>query len=180
MFDGSLKIPKKQVPVNLWVHPEGRVVASVFLHLPGPDQSRAEEPWDVLNQSEDFLVVQREDPDELRFYNKACIIRVEYWDGTRKPSDDGLPVACRIHLMDGSLVSGEICKALPPERSRLYDYMNDVKERFLKLHLGDGEINLINKSYVAFITSAGKRVVDTFDEQTVESNDAPLELDLAA
>jgi len=42
MDNSSLKIPKKPMPVTLWVHPEGRVVGSIFLHLPGPDASGAE------------------------------------------------------------------------------------------------------------------------------------------
>jgi hypothetical protein len=177
MFEGSLKIPKKQMPVTLWVHPEGQVVAALFLHLPGPDTARPEEPWDILNQPEVFLVVKRDDPDEMRFYNKASIIRVEYWDGSRDPSMDGNPIDCQLHMMDGSLLRGMISKALAPERSRLYDYMNDNNERFLKVHLGGGDVTLINKSYVAYI-SATEPVIA---EPATETDGAtPIELELAA
>ena len=84
MDDSALKIPKKLMPVTLWVHPDGLVIGSMFLHLPGPDAPNGEQPADVLNESADFLAIKRDDPEDLRFYNKSAIVRVEYWDGAGK------------------------------------------------------------------------------------------------
>jgi hypothetical protein len=141
------------MPVTLWVHPEGRVVGSMFLTFPSPDSGGGEQPADVINRAVDFLVFKLEETDEIRFYNKSSIVRVEYWDGSAFPGDIGRPQPCRITMMDGALFDGEICKQLPEEHSRLYDYMNDTRERFLTLRLGGGNIALINKSYVVFIGS---------------------------
>jgi len=151
MDNSSLKIPKKPMPVTLWVHPEGRVVGSIFLHLPGPDASGAEQPLDVMNEKTDFLVIQREPPEAVRFYNKGSIVRLDYWDGTETSCADGRPLPCRVTMMDGSVIDGALSKAAPIERSRLYDYMNDTSERFLKLLTGSSEVVLINKSYVVCI-----------------------------
>lgn len=153
MNDGSLIIPKKQVPVTLWVHPEGRVKGSMFVHLPGSDSTREEQPSDVINEAADFVVIECEYPGKLRFYNKSSIIRVHYEDSLFSPVDEGRPQPCRITMMDGSLIEAEICKATPEERSRLYDYMNDTAERFLKLRPGGSEVLLINKSYVVYISA---------------------------
>ena len=153
MDDNSLKIPKKPMPVTLWVHPEGRVVGSIFLHLPGADATM-EQPVDVMNEKTDFLAVQREAPDGVVFYNKGSIVRLDYWDAGEASCADGQPLPCRMLMMDGSVIDGALSKAAPVERSRLYDCMNDPSERFLKLRTGANEIVLVNKSYVVSISPA--------------------------
>ena len=153
MDKSSLKILKRQMPVTLWVHPEGRVVGSMFLTFPSPQSAGGEKPVDVINRAVDFLVFKLEDTDEIRFYNKSSIVRVEYWDGSNSEDNSGRLQPCRITMMDGALFEGEISKQQPEEHSRLYDYMNDTRERFLRLRLGDGIIALINKSYIVSISS---------------------------
>ena len=173
----SLKILKRQMPVTLWVHPEGRVVGSMFLTFPSPQSAGGEKPVDVINRAVDFLVFKLEDTDEIRFYNKSSIIRVEYWDGSSSDDNSGRPQPCRITMMDGALFEGEISKQQPEEHSRLYDYMNDTRERFLHLRLGDGMFALINKSYIVSISSAettSSRATGSEQDQEVTSE--PLEL----
>jgi hypothetical protein len=54
--------------------------------------------------------------------------------------------------MDGSLISGTIQKALPPDRSRLFDYLNLHDERFVKVYCTGGNICVVNKAYIACVT----------------------------
>lgn len=150
-YENPLKIPKVEKPVTLWAHPDGLVLGSIYLHMPEPDRPTGEDPWSVLNGPEDFLVVRRHDPEELRFYNKASLIRVEYTEDELYINDSGKDLPCSVHMMDGSLIDGAMRKSLPPERSRLYDYMNTDNPRFLKLYVGDKSVCLINKSYVGYI-----------------------------
>ncbi|MCC6475332.1 MAG: hypothetical protein IT514_16495 [Burkholderiales bacterium] len=153
MDDSALRIPKKLMPLTLWVHPDGAVAGSIFLHLPTLETPCGERPPDVFNEPGDFVAVKRDEPEDLRFYNKSAIVRVTYWDAIARTLENGQPRPCRITLMDGSLIDGEICKAEPQERSRLYDYMNDTRERFLELHNERNEVTLVNKSYVVFISA---------------------------
>ena len=153
MSTSSFKVLKRQMPVTLWVHPEGRVLGCMFLSFPSAGADDKEQPADVINKAVDFLVFKLEQTDEIRFYNKSSIVRVEYWDG-QSPSDEGIRAQpCRITMMDGALFDGEICKALPDEHSRLYDYMNDTRERFLTLRLAGGNVALVNKTYIVYISS---------------------------
>jgi hypothetical protein len=152
-YENPLKIPKREKAVTLWTHPDGQVLGAIYLHITEPDPSCGEDAWTVMNDPEDFLVVRRRDPDELRFYNKASLIRVEYVEDELYVSDTGKDLPCRVHLMDGSIIDGAMRKALPPERSRLYDYMNTDNPRFLKLYVGDSSVCLINKSYVGYVTT---------------------------
>jgi len=157
MSSSSLKIPKQQVPMTIWVHPEGRVVGAIFLNFPESDSHGTEQPWEVLNESADFLVIKRSDPEGIRFYNKSSIVRVEYRDDNRFAAADGMPLPCRVIMMDGALIEGEFCKALPAEQSRLSDYVRDTRERFFKLRLAGGNITLVNKSYVVYISELEAR-----------------------
>jgi hypothetical protein len=154
-YENPLKIPKVERPLRIWAHPDGLVLASIFLQMPDPNRPRCEDPWTVLNGAEDFLVVRRHDPEELRFYNKTSLIRVEYREDELYVSDTGKDLPCCVHMMDGSVVDGAMRKSLPPERSRLYDYMNTDNPRFLKLYVDEGTVCLLNKSYVGFITAYG-------------------------
>jgi len=150
-YENPLKIPKVERAVSLWTHPDGLVIGSIYLHMPEPDRPNGEDPFSVMNGAEDFLVVRRRDPEELRFYNKASLIRVEYKEDELHVVDSGKDLSCRIHMMDGSVIDGAMRKSLPPERSRLYDYMNTDNPRFLKLYVDEQSVCLINKSYVGYI-----------------------------
>jgi hypothetical protein len=152
MHRDLLKIPKKLKQVTLWIHPEGRVVGSLFLRPQSPNAPREEEPLEVLNTPDPFLVLRRDDRDELRFYNKAAVVRVEYEDEMFGRMAEVQPLTCTLHLMDGSLIPGTIRKALPPDRSRLFDYLNLHDEQFVKIHCDDGMVCVVNKSYIACVT----------------------------
>ncbi len=147
MTDNVLRIPKTLMPVRLWVHPEGQVIGSLYLRE-GDTPGATEQPLDVLNQANPFLVVRRENPDEIRFYNRASVIRVDYETPAAAPAAGDTVLHCVVEMMDGSLVEGEIREVLPPEHSRLFDYLNQRDNHFIKLHTGEREVCLVNKSYI--------------------------------
>ena len=155
MKNDNLKIPKKLQTVALWVHPEGRVIGSIFLRYKSPDYGGTEQPLDVLNRCESFLVFKVDNPVGLRFYNIKSVIRVEY-EATDADRDSSVePMQCHLHMMDGSLIQGTIQESLPPDHARLLDYLNQPEERFIKVHMDDGLIYLINKSYINHVHVAG-------------------------
>jgi hypothetical protein len=147
----SLKIPKRLKQVTLWVHPEGPVAGNLFLRVPEAEDEE-EEALEVLNQPDPFLVVQLEGSDEVRFYNKHSIVRVEY------PAEETPQVVdvemrhCVLQMMDGSSMEGTIRRVLPPDRARLFDYLNLNGERFLKIDCSDGRTYVINKLYIMCVT----------------------------
>ncbi|MEJ2141592.1 MAG: hypothetical protein P8Y24_04435 [Gammaproteobacteria bacterium] len=152
MSTDILKVPKLKQKVTLWVHPEGQVVGSIFVREHSPDHAGAEEPLEVLNADVPFVVLQKNSPEELRFYNKNSIIRIEY--NTEFEDDEDLTVlACKLNMMDGSIIEGTIRENLPPEYSRLFDYINQEKARFIRLYFTDNEVSLINKSYIVNIST---------------------------
>lgn len=156
MSNDHLKVPKKLTKVSLWVHPEGRVIGSIYTREQSTDHAGKEDPCEALNLDEKFLVLKREDPDEIRFYNKSSIIRLEYEDVNGNSPQIENPLHCRLHMMDGAAINGEIKESLPPDQNRLYDYLNRSDERFIKVHINKDTIYLINKNYINQATEHNK------------------------
>ena len=149
MSELDLKIPTTLYPVTLWVHPEGRVIGSLFLRDDQTDKT--EDVLTLVNYPEQFLVFKCETPSEIRFYNRSSIIRMEY-DDPESIDADNKSLQCQLHMMDGSLISGTIRESLPADHSRLYDYLNLSENRFLRIHTNNGEVILVNKTYVNQVT----------------------------
>jgi hypothetical protein len=142
-----LKVPKIRKPVTLWVHPEGRVLGNIFLLEQSMRHSGPEDPLEALNKGEPFLVFEREDPDQLRFYNRRSIIRVEY-SSSAKPPAQWDTLHCQLAMMDGAQISGTIREPLPPDRARLLDYFNRNEDNFIRIYVDEDQIYLINKAYI--------------------------------
>ncbi len=154
----NLKVPKKQKQVTLWIHPEGRVIGSLFLSLHSKLSDGEEEPLEALNHPKSFLVLRRDDFDELRFYNKSSIVRVEYYKDPLTKLEDVEQLGCRLCLMDGSIIEGTIKRALPQDHARLYDYLNMHDERFAEIHIDESMVCLVNKSYIVYVKSLEDKI----------------------
>lgn len=147
-----LKITKTLREVSLWVHPEGLVQGALYVSVGDNDQP-VEDPHTVMNTSWPFIVLKRSDPDEVRFYNRRSIIRVEYVGAPDKQPAATI-MHCRLQMMDGSVIDGMIHEILPPEYSRLYDYLNQADDRFLRIYTNGNQIILLNKAYIIQVTPA--------------------------
>lgn len=150
MNNEHLKVPKSLKQVTLWVHPEGQVPGYIYLRKHSALHAGEELPLEVLNRPEPFIVFKRESPEEMRFYNRKSIIRVEYTGLDKQKTRAIRPLPCRLQMMDGSLISGTIEEPLHPNKARLLDYLNNPDDVFVKLHM-EGNTALINKSYIIHV-----------------------------
>ena len=117
MDNETLKVPKTLRSVTLWAHPEGRAFGSIYLREQSPNHAGSEQPLEALNQCQDFMVFNRDDPDELRFYNIKSIIRVEYQATDDDAAYGSNPMQCHLQMMDGSFIKGTIRESLPPNHA---------------------------------------------------------------
>jgi len=146
----ELIVPKQRREVRLWIHPEGRVVGSLFVRAATdtePEQRIAES----LNEGQPFIALMRENPKELRFYHRASILRVESSSSPPPAGERVIEHRCELGMMDGSFITGTLTRPSPPDRSRLFDFLNRGEERFLEVFLDDGTTLVINKAYVIFV-----------------------------
>lgn len=151
----ALKIPKKHQHVKVWVHPAGPVFGTIFLHYQSNTHEGEEEPIEVLNHPDPFLVMKCGEYEEVRFYSKNSIVRVEH--AGKVPDSEGAIVTLptRLYMMDGSVLDGVIKESLPPEHSRLFDYLNILQDRFVRLFSGHNEVLLVNKAYISCVSPKG-------------------------
>jgi len=148
----ALKIAKAMRQVKMWIHPEGLVNGSIFVAT-GADATPEEDPAHVLNNDTPFLVMRTGKNNDVRFYNRNSIIRVEY--ESSRPSDSNMTRAiCQVTMMDGSIIDGEVIEDLPEQYARLYDYLNHTRERFIRLFTTGSEVCMLNKSYVVKVTTS--------------------------
>jgi len=145
-----LKVPKVAREVTFWVHPEGRVIGSIFLRKQSAHHAGEETPQEAMNYPEPFVVLRRDNPEELRFYNRKSVIRVEYSGKDFQVATAIKPLACELHLMDGSCIRGLIDEPLHPNRARLLDYLNRTEDQFIKLNVEQNTV-LVNKSYIIHV-----------------------------
>lgn len=151
MYSELLKVPKTLKPVVLWIHPEGRVIGSIYLRKQSIQHAGPEQPLEALNHEEPFIVFLRHAPEQMRFYNRRCIIRVEYDGNDYQVTRAILPLPCEVQLMDGSLIKGRIEEPLHPVKARLLDYLNNANEKFIKIRVDDGHTMLVNKAYIVHV-----------------------------
>ncbi len=152
MSNELFKVPKNKRQATLWVHPDGQVIGSIFVLAQSTRHAGEEEPVEALNCETPFIVISLEDPDEFRFYNRNSVLRVEYTEASSTASSTAV-IQCRIQMMDGAVIEGKIQEALPKNKSRLFDYLNQKDERFIKLYTDENEICLVNKSYINYVTN---------------------------
>lgn len=151
MAEKPLKIAKALREVSMWVHPEGLVTGAIYVTV-GEDNRSQEDPRYVLNTDKPFLVLKRKQTNDVRFYNRAAIVRVEYED-TGSIDKKATILPCRVSMMDGSVIDGRIIEVLPRDHARLYDYLNLTQERFLRLYTSDTTICMVNKSYIIQVST---------------------------
>lgn len=152
MSNELFKVPKNKRQARLWVHPDGQVIGSIFVLAQSVLHAGEEEPIEALNGDAPFVVISLEDPEQLRFYNRNSVLRLEYTENADATTSAAV-MNCRIQMMDGAIITGKIQEALPQNKSRLFDYLNRTDERFIKLYTGEKEICLINKSYINYVTN---------------------------
>ncbi len=153
MASDSLKIPKIKRQVSMWVHPEGQVIGSLFLREQSVNHAGMEEPIEVLNKDKAFIVLDREDDEQVCFYNRNAIIRLEYEHTPSTTEAEQKIIPCQLTMMDGALFDGEIRETLAPDRARLFDYLNHERARFIKLYIDKKQVCLVNKSYIIKVTT---------------------------
>lgn len=147
MAEHAWVVPKALKQVRMWIHPEGQVLAGIYLVATHPGELPAELPIDLLNQHTPFLACQCHG-GELRFYNKNALVRMEYESEAECAMATDVTLRGEFGLMDGSVFVGDIRENLPPERRRLLDYLNVHMERFIRVFLGEDTVVLINKAYI--------------------------------
>lgn len=144
----QFKVPKREAHVRILLD-DGRILeGEVFASLVGPD-GRPGRVLDRLNDAGEEFLAMRTDAERF-LLNKSGIVTVELPGSANDVLDESLDaghtVAVRLSLAGGTGLVGRLHLIMPPERSRVLDYLNNT-ERFFPL-ISEGRVTLVHKRYV--------------------------------
>ena len=147
------RIPRREVPVRILLDDGRTLDGTLFTAETGPG-GRPEDVLHYLNESEEGFVPLVCGRDSF-LLNKAGIVWVQLaGDPARELAGEALDarhVPARISLAGGISVVGTLAIAMPPERSRVIDFLN-AAGRFLPL-LGEGTVTLVQCRFVVTVRS---------------------------
>lgn len=154
----ELRIPKRRVAVEfqLLARPEP-VSLFVFLGEHAADHPGEERLSDLLNGPNDFVPALDPSGDRMLFLQRASIVWARVTQ-SEEPGDEAsehtIPTehSVRLGLLDGSSLEGLISYVLPPDRSRLNDFLNTAPS-FVRL-LETNRVALINRRHLVQVEAA--------------------------
>ena len=149
----ELRVPKRRVPVEV-VLPGGsarRVV--LFLAEAAPGHDGPERPSDLLNGAGAFVPALDEAGGGMTFLNRGSIALARVPAETEPEPGGGFTVPTEheveVRLLDGTRLAGLVSYVLPPERSRLGDFLGEAAPFFRLLERGG--VTLVGRAHVASV-----------------------------
>ena len=118
-----------------------------FLREIAENHSGREIILDILNSKAIFISVERLNTNEVFFLNRRKIVCVELHERDLIEEMMLAPeIPVQVTLVNGQSIKGSFFLEMPPERSRLSDYLN-FSPQFIYLCRKNADI-IINKSYL--------------------------------
>ncbi len=149
----ELRVPKRRTPVEIQLHHGAIHHYAVFLGDFAHDHSGPERLSDLLNGTGDFVPAYDLESDAMTFLNREGVLlarlpgHVELEDGEQQtlPTEHDVEIV----LDDGAKLRGLVSYVLPPDHSRLIDFLNDAP-LFFRL-LEETSVALVNKRHVTCV-----------------------------
>jgi hypothetical protein len=148
------RIPRREMAVRIFLDDGRSIDGSLFTSDTGPG-GRPEDLLHHLNDPSEEFVPLSSGRDRF-LLNKAGIIWAQITgDAAREISADigeGHRVPVRLSLAGGVNLVGTFSVVMPPERSRVLDYLN-AAGRFVPL-FGEGTVTLVQRGFVVVVRAA--------------------------
>jgi len=152
----DLAVPKRKVEVALSLIGGLERRVTLFLAETSPLHAGGERVTDLLEGEGEFVPAL--EAAGMTFVRRSAIVVAVAPPETATGAADEVTLPTEhevdVALDDGRVVRGLVSYVLPPERSRLVDYLNE-RARFLPLHAGDA-LHLVNKQHIARVTAPGR------------------------
>jgi len=131
--------------------------AHFFLRMFAQDHSGREILLDILNSRITLIPVEDIQADEILLINKNRVMYLQLPE--RDLIEETLlspEVPVQIDLIDGGILTGSFLLEMPPERSRLSDFIN-FSPPFVYLCREEGDL-IVNKAYVLSVRDKTKSI----------------------
>ncbi len=145
------RVPRREVPVSILVD-DGQILDGTLFTAESGTAGRPEDLLSHLNDPGEDFVPLLCGADSV-VLNKAGILWVQVTGGPAseiaEDSGSGQSIPVRLCLAGGVGVEGTLNVVMPPERSRVLDYLN-ASGRFLPL-FGEGTVTLVQRRFVVTV-----------------------------
>jgi hypothetical protein len=149
----QFQVPTHEVAARVLLD-DGRVLeCGIFASDSGPaghPQTLAER----LNETDEEFIPVKSGEDRF-LLSKSGVVTVEVGDAASETvgmdQDAGIEIPVRLSLTGGLSLLGRFHIVMPPERSRVLDYLN-AAPRFLTL-LGEDRVTLVQRNYIVSVRS---------------------------
>jgi len=148
----ELRVPKRRAQVEVLLPGGAARQVTVFLAEFAGGHAGHERLSDLLNAAGEFVPAVDVATDAMTFINRQSVAAARVareWE----IGDDlagGEEHEVEIALSDGTSLRGTVHFVLPPERSRLLDFLNDAQP-FVRLAQED-KVTLVNKRHIARVS----------------------------
>jgi hypothetical protein len=147
------RIPRREVPVRILLD-DGRTLDGNLFTAETAPGGGPEDVLHYLNETDEGFVPLLCGRDSF-LLNKSGIVWVQVTGAPAREiaggAADARHVPARVSLAGGLSVFGTLAIAMPPERSRVVDFLN-AAGRFLPL-LGEGTVTLVQCRFVVTVRS---------------------------
>lgn len=147
------RVPRREIPVRVLLDDGRTLDGTMFTHESGPG-GRPQDALDHLNESDGEFVPLLCGRDSF-LVNKTGVIWVEL---TGEPAQElasnaaaAQHVPARVRIAGGASVEGTLAIEMPPERSRVLDYLN-AAGRFVAL-FREGAVTLVQRRFIVSVRS---------------------------
>ena len=147
-------IPKTRRHIVVTLRSSMTIAGDVFLQSSGRYGDRMEGPLDILNATEAFFPLLPDSGAAVLIAKEQVVaVSLDRADEEDDVRAQGTPrVNIEVRLIDGETFSGAVFLEVPKQYSRLLDFLNRYKHRFLALDTADGQL-LLNRSMIESIRS---------------------------
>jgi hypothetical protein len=147
------QVPRREVGATV-VLDDGRTLECTLFTAVSSPEGGPQRVLERLNDSEEEFVPVSCDDDRF-LVSKPGIVTVQITQQDEMEamqSDAGREVPVRVCLAGGISLVGRFRIVMPPERSRVIDYLNEAS-RFLPLY-GEDRVTLVQRSYIVTVHSS--------------------------
>jgi hypothetical protein len=154
------RIPRREVSVRILLD-DGRTLDGTLFTAESAAGGRSEDVLQLLNGTDVEFVPLLSGKDSF-LLSKAGVIWVQLMGEPAREialeAESGRRVPVRFSLAGGVSVVGTVSIVMPPERSRVVDYLN-AAGRFLPL-FGEGIVTLVQRRFIVTVRSGegGERI----------------------
>jgi hypothetical protein len=142
----GLKVEKFKRRARIFFNTEGSLDVHFFLAYEAETHPGSETVLDVLNSEKTFIPLEDILTNEILLVGKTEIMYVELSRETAQKPQKELEIPVKVELLNGEIMEASFFSGLPPDRSRLSDYLSYTPQ-FILLW-GDKTDHILNKARI--------------------------------